>query len=621
MADLDDRTRRVLEAALNDPSTTDMQRRRISGLLGQASAPSPQTLLPTTDPAPSRPGAVGRPLPIPSATQAEMAGGMMAPLLPGGQVPYLSAVPASFAGGTAALATDLMRGEFRSPGETAMSFVRPGAAELAVPAAFRGVGAAARATGLSRVLTPAAEATQALGQRFGIPLSAADITKKRPTAMLENFPNYFWLGSGFVQRFRRNQLEGLEQAVQGLAAREFQGEADKVTAGLLAQGGIRNAVREFRRQSREALEEIDAIAGDELVNVAGLKAAAAKILDEAPMRPLSPPTGTAKMAGLGVETTTRTTPEALQVQSMQEHVWYGDLIDRIERVARTETDWIPFRDVRHIRSELAELAFRGKTKAIGRIKEGQVGSLYNAVDEDMTAFLESPAGAVIAPLEADRRQAYAIGKRLFNESIVARLRKLGPAEIQQLPDTIFRADAPQNIVDFREAVTPEVYRHVRAAWFQGVLRDSLKIEGFEEVFQPSRFARTLEPYVKEGTLDVIFDPETARQLSQLVRLSGVLKTAEQIAGNPSGTGQAFLASRQIYDAGRLLLLGTTGQLAAGGPGAVTGLALPPLVGATVTSGPGRRFLMHGIQGGPIKRQAGRLGTQVGSQALLGEESP
>lgn len=611
---LDKRTGDILRAIVADPTATLEQKNRASKILGVPPV-TPQGVLGTIPekqtPTPNRAWE------IPTAGQAEVAGGMAAGLTPWGRTPYVSAIPAGVMGGGAALATDLLRGEFRSPKETAMSFARPALGELVTPPAFKAVGWGARKIGIAgRMIGKAgSQMVEALGEKYGVPLSASDITQTKPAAAIENFPNYFTFGSGFVQRFRKAQLEKYGEAVVQQAQRHYQGLADRTTSGLLAKGGIKEAAKVFRQQSADATEEIDRIAGDELVDVSNLKAVAKSILEKSSRRPLAAPRGTGKMAELGKPESTPTAPTVITP--------FGSVIDDLQDLVASEVNEIPFRDVKEIRSQLGELAFRGKKQFIGRIREGQLGAMYNAVDQDLEGWLASDAGLPIAPLERARREAYAKGKQLFNESVVSQLRKLHPDKLQQLPDMVFKADAPQNVLNFRKVVPQDVYDHTLASWYQGVIQDATKIEGGIMVFLPSKFVKKIEPYVEEGTLDIMFPPTVAQDIKDLVKLGSVLRTAERIAGNPSGTGQAFLGARQMFDVVRLIgtsMAAMGGRAAVGGiPGLAAGVGLPPVVGFLTTRKMGQKFMTHGFREGPVKRQIGRLGAQLGSQGALDEK--
>lgn len=486
-------------------------------------------------------------------------------------------------------------------GEAAGAGVRGAAGELIGRGVGSALGAAGRYTGISGKLSDAAQSVMEAAQRFKIPMMAGDITLSKPTRMLENFPTYFAIGSGAVQKAREAQLGAAGEAAGNVLLQGAQEAADNLTAGIAAQGGVRKGVQAFRQQADQLFRHVESLAGPEpVVPTTNIRAAASKLLGEAQEAPFGVPTGTRKLAG-PANTGIPALDEALQKATA------GDLID--------------FATARRIESQVGQMAFGSRAPTtIGTIQQGQAASLYKAIRADLDAYMTSPSGAEVAPALAEAKQAYSTGKELFNNSMskVVLGGKKTPVRPEDVLGKIFKPGSITNTLDFKLAVSDDVYQGAVKAWKQGLYDNAFNPDG---TYSPAKFVREIAKYTKNGHLDVILPPDEAADLKALEMVNARLGTAERIAGNPSGTGQAMQASRQLMNIAR-----ATASVLGGGAGyeyggqhpyeaAALGTMAPLAVGKFVTSAPGIHMLTQGV-GQTLGPTAARLGGQAASQMFI-----
>lgn len=577
----------------------------------------------------------GGPLPIPTPSQLEFAGSLLGstliPVVSSGAVnPVFGAALGGMTLRSLGDVARMARGEEPpSIGEVALSGVRPALAEFTGQKITGAIGKGARMLGLSRRMdgagAAAARELQELGRRFGVELTAGDIHATKTLKALENLPSFFAFGAGIVQRFREGQLGQASRAAWQVAERQFQRRITKEQAGQIAARGIRGSVRQFRKQSREMLARLDSIAGNELVDITRLKTMAKDMVEAGRSTPLGAPTGTGRIAGIGAQ-------EA-------EEVAVGGVMTPVEDLSPSlralldlppEQMTAPFRLVRQIEADLGQMAFSGRQHAIGTVQQGRAGALYSALRDDLDDFLtKDPVGTGVAPELSEFRRFYKEGKRLYNESVVDVLFKTKPHLARTLPDKVFQPGAHENILDFHTAVGKGVYRQTLAAWYQGLVTKHTRMRAGRPTFNAASFAQDLDEYVKSGTVDVMFDPVLAREVTGMTQLFSALSTAQAIAGKTEGTGQAILTTGQVMSVVRMVFTGIAaggGAMMGAAPGAAALAATGPGVGKALFSGPGRRLFTEGINpaqrgaAAEVRRLVGRRALAQGSaQLFFGEE--
>lgn len=638
----------------------------------------------TTEGVPGQGVRIPRSADAPLEAAGAMLGGAAALPATAGLGPVAPVIGAGLGGAMANRAVDFMRGSPRaaaaaareelgregpSPAETvaeetASAVGRGAVGEAGGRVAVPILGGAARAVGLSRPLEAGAAAAKQAAGRLGIPLTAADITGSRTLAGIERTPSYFTFGSGIMQRFREGQLGAAGRATGEVIQSIAQTEADEITAGRMAQGGLRAAARGFRGDAEQLFRTFDESIGPEpVVPTTQFRQAVGGALERGRQTPYGPqaaarrfqggetvvePTGEVSAAS-AVRTaapervppsadTTRAGRRALEMPGARtgerlpvpgggaplEGEYAGQQATDLDTLIHEATaqEYIPWRLARDIEAQLGELAFGRGGGPVGTIRQGQAGALYAAIRGDMDTFLSTPGREGTRAELEELKQWYATGKALFNESVVQGMgKRRGAMKPEKIIATAFRAGQVTDTLDFKLAVSDEAYEQAVGAWMQGLQAKATQLVGGREVFSPGTFVRELGRYEKNGHLDVILPPEGARAMRELTTVLSRLGSAERLAGNPAGTGQSIMGIQQLMPLLRLgpdAIAGGLGSAAAGLPGAVGALALPMGLAKAVTSPRGidlLELLSTRAFSGRYARPAVRGAAQLGAQAI------
>jgi len=483
----------------------------------------------------------------------------------------------------------------------------------------------AKFLGLSRELTPEAQATRQGFEKFKIPYRASDITGSRPVGTIESMPGRFAFGSGTVQKFAQGQIVAAEKAAEQVV-RETRGPLDKLGFGVAAQHDAKRALQSFRVTSSRLFRDIESMTGDEpVVPTDKIREAAQSLIVGGRETRLGAPRQAASLRRIGIPEKQQLTPE-MQADAFKQLGFeaaprtVGDLpqtlLDQLIETGEIDPA-ISFRTARQLQSELGAKAFRG-TAPIGSPEQGKLKMLYAAISQDLDTFLET-ADDVNDALNV-AKQTYSTGKAMFNESIKRNLTSKAVSP-EHVVSKVFRPGAITDTLDFRQVASDEVWAQGQAAWLTDMFNQALKLpagtqaqQAGDQVFSPSVWSRQMQPYLKSGQLDVILGDKAA-VIREFTDIMAKLGRAELMIGNPSGTGGALLSVGQVRALLTAILAGG-GALAGGGPtsfgGAVGGAitALSPVALAKFTTSPaGVDFLMTGFSGN-VARPAIRFAAQV-----------
>lgn len=600
--------------------------------------------------------------------------------------PVVGAGLGTAAGGSAVDALEALMGRQVDTSVPAMltrgleDFNIGGQGEISGQIIGRGLGAAARAIGLSRVPTGREQRILRTAEQHDIPLMAGDVTHSGLVTKIEKAPTYFVFGSQPIQRFRERQLERAGAAIGRYIDDATRVRANRQTAGIVAQRGLKGAYQQFRREAEALFQRVDDLAGpDPVVPTDNLRSMARSILREAATEPYSAPRGTEKIlrAGEDIFDASRSTPSMGRVPG-PERAFEAEIVDELARVPRSrrvpdpklraletravgmpetgvspytgrafeaeivddigvgdleaeifdaiKRPYITFDKARRIEAQLGEMAFR-RAQPIGNIREGQAKALYKAIRDDMDEFLlETERGQRVLPALEEAKQHYRVGRALYNDSINATVMgRMARGQPERLVPMVFKPGpgGVSNVLDFKMAVDPDTYEAAVSAWLRSLHHASLAQDAGQVVFKPATFARLVRRYdvADDGVnhLDVILGPERADQLRDLLDVFDSLGTAEKLAGNPSGTGQALAGAAQLAAIANALTratlsgAGAAGLSALGGvPMAAAAAGLPPALSRVVTSPQGIRFLREGVTGGRWAQPTASLIGQTGS---------
>jgi len=185
---------------------------------------------------------------------------------------------------------------------------------------------------------------------------------------------------------------------------------------------------------------------------------------------------------------------------------------------------------------------------------------------------------------------------LFNDSLSALVLRKN-IDPEQILGKVFRPGALSDTLDFKLAVSPLAWKKAQVSWLADLYEKSTVTAGREtageKMFAPTKFVRSLEPYLRSGQLEVILEGEAAQKLKALLPVFQRFGRAETLGGNPSGTAGGLLGYGQIST-----LIGSGVAAVSGQPGlALSGVgaaALPYGLGVATTSKTGIRVLSQGL---------------------------
>jgi hypothetical protein len=439
----------------------------------------------------------------------------------------------------------------------------------------RPLAAAARRMGLHRMLTPEQQSLRAAAKSLDIPLRAGDMTESRALQQLERVPTYFPFGAAPVQRFGQRQITAADRATQA-AISQFGKRVGSLMEGVRVRADIDASLKGFRFETDNLFKQVELAIGPEpVVPTARLRAAVEALTAVGEKTPLGTPRGVGRLADVVGGGNVSVGGVSMPVSALPTDIQKALLADKI-----------PFSLARAIESQLRQL---GKSPAaIGTITQGQYGGLRNAVARDIDEFLLAPTTPGHHKQMLDQaKQVWRVGKSIYNESILAKIRdpKFPPEKIL---DRVF-GSGPTAILDLKQVVSggdtfadPGRWPMIQGA-FLGSLYDRavMEVSPGVKAFSPSKFVTAIEPFIKDGRLGIILDPESERRMLTLVDVLRKTTRGEQAAGgNVSGallaTGQVEDIVQSVFRLGRAAALGSAAYLAGGAKTA--GLALGACVG-------------------------------------------
>lgn len=413
---------------------------------------------------------------------------------------------------------------------------------------------------LKSALTSGAQKIMALGKKYGITLSPADITKSKFLSTLESFLEKTPFGSDIITKSRQGMINRL-QALKVAASKSLGTRKDAQVIGL----ALKERVAEQSRVHNEALTELynqakSVVPEETFVIQKNLPSALKSLSDKySRLPPKSRPDGVSMIQDLlafdesPIKAAGIVGPTGAPL-GLPGNVTVGKLMQ--------------------IRSRLGELisetdaAFKMGIKGL-KFQSSVDGGIYKliqrAIDADLDSFATATGGAFAQKYSIARKAAKAGFDIFQNKNLLTTLAK-NPEDIV---DFVIKPGAVSEIQAVKAAVKESGFEDIRRAWITKLLQDDP-----EKAFRPMKLYNDLQKY-GEPTLKEIFkhDPsgkgaESAlRQLKEIAFLQKQIQTAEGLAGNTSGTG-------------RMLNFGAT-LGAVGSVGAAATVSLPAAMAATV----------------------------------------
>jgi len=448
-----------------------------------------------------------------------------------------------------------------------------------------------------RALGAEGQAALKTAQEFKVPLRASEVTGSRAIRRVEETADRYALtnrGAEFVKR----QLDAMTEAMKGLTP-EAQRSLESIGLAV-KQDDLPKAYKAMTRAGSELFERVEQLAGaDPVVNLTGFQQRAQALSTENLLT--STPAAVAK-AAQGKYLDTGGVPPAIRQQlglgPGETPAWWP---------AEGSGGMVSFKTARKLESELGRMVGRmGPFESSP--SQGQIRALYGEVKDAINGFLESESGNAVKPGLAEAKQAWRVKNALFNEGVN---KKLMDAKPEQVVSMAFQ-NGLTDMLAVREAVTPTTWDAMKIAWVAG-LHDQAAKGG---QFSPQKFAKLVEPYLKNGQMEAAFGKETADKMAALSQLSGRLQQVSKLAENPSGTAKELMQAKQLQN---VVKLGPAGAAAMSGhPTAAIGLlgaiAVPQAVSTLLTSRPGIELMIKGM-GPSFTEQGIRLATQLTAQGV------
>jgi hypothetical protein len=134
----------------------------------------------------------------------------------------------------------------------------------------------------------------------------------------------------------------------------------------------------------------------------------------------------------------------------------------------------------------------------------------------------------------------------------------------------------RNLALVKSVVKPETWSRLR-----DVMTDKIWQPGATGYLQPKTFASRIEKF-GDPVLSKFYDPTQVQILKDLKKIGNSMQTAEQIAGNPSGTGQTILTYGQL------------GWAVANPQTGIPAMLTPPIMAKLYVSNLGKRYLLSAL---------------------------
>jgi hypothetical protein len=444
------------------------------------------------------------------------------------------------------------------------------------------------------------------GEREGVPLSGADVSKSRTTAAFEQFPKSQLLGARTVDDFRTRQMTSLDDAVnRHLGRLEARGASGNPTeSGTEIANQVERIKRQFDHSANQAYSHERQMLGENRnFQPTNFQRVAQEIVDEEGRSPYPPAAAATRTAAPGRHT------EVVQPGL----VIYDAAGNPITLPAITQMRDLDWAQGRRYLALMGEKAYGGGQMP-GKVSNASLERLHAALAQDMNEHA-ARQGPEFVDFRNSVDQMYGQAK----DAVRDRLQPLLQAAEKGGPEAayagMFKPGARGHTVALREFPPRETFDRAAGTWLdQQVQKSTSASVGDRVLHSPAQLRAKLKPFIDSGQVDEMFSPEEAQWVRDYYRHSPALATAEKLAGNPSGTGQAVETSRTIRDVvTNPVTLGATGGGAVGGalgggPGVVKGsaagaalggllsTAVPEVVANTMFSEPGRRFFAY--QGRP-----------------------
>ena len=451
-------------------------------------------------------------------------------------------------------------------------------------------------------------ATQAVANKFNIPITAADLTQSRALGQLEGIPTRFPLGVSPVAKFGERQVTAVKEALSDIGGKVSPTELTPTQAGELFKETMAKAQKTVRSQADDMYSAVkQAIPENGVFETPYLLNATKEIGKE-----------TALSKGIIISKGERTaekiksalaaeSPESVMIGGKPATVseLKGPLGDLIKKHGMDNPDRLmTYEGMDLLRKDLRQ-ALRDARKAQNDVEVRRLSGLIDGLSEDMRAAADKFPGASLLHEKADQFYRAEVAPYFTKGKLP---RKLSDTDASQLVKSWIwgNKDRPENINVVKKALNkPEDFRQITRAWWEDLATKSTDPKTQE--FSIGRFLTNYNRF-SPGVRAALLGP-TVKDADQLVSLMAKVTAARYAGMNPSqsalgifGVAQGSLA---LDMGGRILTGDILGAVKKG-----TLLLAPKGLAHVVTSPTGIKLLSRQLTLPPGSPEAAQLGTRI-----------
>ena len=463
---------------------------------------------------------------------------------------------------------------------------------------------------VGRRLSPSAitETIQAAANKFGIPVTASELTQSRGLAQLEGIPTRFPLGVEPIAKFGRRQVTATKEAIKDVGGKISPEELTPIQAGELFKETMEKSQKAVRSQADEMYSAVkEAIPENEIFETPSLLKASQDIAQEAKLSKgviVSKGERTAGKIKAALEQNESATVTIGGVKTPTSELT-GPLGDLIKKHGMDNPDRLmTYEGMDFLRKDLRQ-ALRDARKAQNDIEARRLSTLIDGLSEDMRGAAKKFPGAATLHEDADKFYKAEVAP-FFTKGKLPR--KLSDTDASQIVKSWIwgNRDHPENINLVKAALKkPEEYRKITRAWWEDLSAKSIDPRTRE--FSMAKFISDYNRF-SPGARVALLGP-AMRDADELVGLMGKITTAQYAGMNPSGTAMGFGGVSQLATASWMVSEALAGNLLGAVKGGVALLA-PKGLAHVVTSPTGIKLLSRQMQLPPGSPEAMQTATRI-----------
>ena len=365
-----------------------------------------------------------------------------------------------------------------------------------------------------------------LGAESGVPFTRAMINQSKPTAMLETQLSENPGSAGIAQK----RYQAIESKTDDYARQKLDnmgGPMDAESAGELAQSQAKGKYGAFMKKAGEKYEAIPA--QDQPLMTNSLKDVAEAHLDV-----LGPMQSSAvkRIVGLAQKSIK---PEAEES---------GALVDEFGHQTTKSTPESPTYTVKQLLDDYSTLGKMANSTSDYNAKR-VYNSLREAMLDDLAMYSNTANKPGVQEGIKDALNFYKKGDDQFPGGInTFRDRQINKFIKTNSPEdivgTFFKPKNVSDLTRLKNVTGKEGFQALKQTWLEGLIS-----KGEEQTFNSSKFISAFDKYDKE-TLDTILTPTEKTGLNKLYEVSKIIKDAEKMAPNPSGTARTVMNTAYMW---------------------------------------------------------------------------